>query len=95
MPVPHGDKGPDVFTGKPRSQGGRQRLGLGVGHLEQRRLPAQLVVDRTRRGAAALRDEPRQQPPHRLRNADDGRIVEQVEQERLDGLRAIRTPQIE
>ena len=44
---------------------------------------------------AARRDQPRQQIAQRLRQADDRRIVEQVEQERPHRVRAVRPAEIE
>ena len=90
MPVAHGDEHAIALA-----QRRFQRLGLLVGFLDQRRFAAQLGIDLARHRPALLRDEPGQHVADQPRRADDGRIVEQVEQKRLDRVQRIGAAQVE
>ncbi len=63
--------------------------------LQQRRPAAEHGIVRRGRLQAATGDGARQEWPHEERHAQDRRIGEQVEQERLDRLRPVGTAQVE
>ena len=66
-----------------------------LGQLQQRRLAAEQRVVRGRRLDAGTGDDPRQQRPNEERHPQDRRIGEQVDQERPDRFRPVRTAQVE
>ena len=91
MPVPHADE--HLETGIRQRVFERPCLCLGL--LQQRRPASDAFVDPPRFGFAPPRNRLREHPSQRPRLTDDGRIVEQVEQERPYRLRAIRSAEVE
>ena len=71
----------------------RPRLRLRV--REKRRASTHLAVDLARHGRATPRDQLGDRPAKQRRQRDDGPVVEQIEEERLDGLELVGPAEIE
>src|SRR5690606_27654442 len=70
----------------------RQRLGLGLRH--DRRAATHMAIYFGSHRSAAAGNQLCNHPAQRLRQTDDGRVAEQIEQERLDGRRIVRPSEI-
>ena len=95
VPVAHGDEDPDLVARQPFGQRGLQRLGLGCRLGQQRRAPAHEAIVGLGGGLAPAGDQPGQRRPQQAGQADDGRVIEQVEQEGFDRGLIVRPAQIE
>jgi transposase len=97
VPIAHGDEGADLvpLAREAVAQLLLEGFGLGLGVGQQRRAAAQVLVDLPRDGGATARDRLGNQPAQGTRQADDCRIVEEIEQEGLDGVGRIGSAEIE
>jgi hypothetical protein len=92
VPIAHGDEGPHLALLR---QHPFQRPRLGLRILQQRRTAADQVIDRPGRLGPSPCERIGQRQPQHARQAQDAGIVEQVEQERTNGLRPVRSAQVE
>ena len=95
LPIAHGDKTTVFITVIFTIERCLQGIGLLLGQFQKRRFATDMIINLARNRRTATRNQLGQQEPERIGQADDRRIVKQVEQKRLNGCRTVRTTQIE
>ena len=91
VPVAHRHEALHVQLG----QGRLQRAGLLLRQAQQGRATAEQLVVGGRRLGAGVGDDPCQQRADEERHPQDGRVAEQIDQERPHGSRPVRAAQVE
>ncbi|MNV52394.1 hypothetical protein D3C71_1444820 [compost metagenome] len=94
VPIAHGDEDLGLVARRRVGQALRQSRRLFQGLGQQGRAPAHPGVVGLGRLLAPRGDQPRQRRAHDARQTDDGRVVEQVEQEGFDRVRPVRPAEI-
>ena len=94
-PVAHGDETSRLPAGQLGRKAGVERRRLGLRLWKQWRTAAHVGVVGAGLLPATAGDQPGEQRPQRPRQADDGAVVEQVEEERFDGGEAVGTAEVE